>query len=275
MGFKSKKYKKYKKRKTKSKKYNGGAALIESNNVKESTNTETIELSIDDYTGLASIINETTTKTNVMFGHLPIQIIKLSNSYEINILNESNENCITFMIDLNRNYIYLYSYYHLIPIQNCIKIDHTWFFNTFLRSLSNSLHIKTVDLTNTSTKTFKHCQKVHNIIFAFAKGSFYQKFGFVNPDFQKYIEDNKYLTINEFITNSDRTYKNDTKDRDIEYFNTNGLNKSIQELCSMVIASCNQDELLPETKIIVNTILRCIDRYKSLAFPNDWTLTYS
>ena len=202
------------------------------------------------------------------FGNLTIQITSNTYGIDVDILNKSGEPCVGFTY-YPTNTIYLSNYYHT-PIHTCDKMDHKWFFETFLKSLCKSLKVTTVTLTDLSKKTFTSCYKVPNCIFAFAKDSFYQKYGFKNKPFQEYIEKNKNLTFGQFILN-------DATMDDVYFLYTTFLNDlplsdmKMHVICRNILDSCK----IGEGQILQykDHIISIIEKYIPSHLSREWILT--
>ena len=203
------------------------------------------------------------------FGNLTIQLTSNAYGVDVDILNKSGETCIGFTY-YHTNTIYLSNYYHTTPIHTCDKMDHKWFFESFLKSLCKSLKVITVTLTDLSKKTFTSCYKVPNCIFAFAKDSFYQKFGFENKQFQDYIEKNKNLTFGQFILN------HATMD-DVYFLYTTFLNDvplsdmKMHVICRNILDSCKigKGQILQYK----DHIITMIEKYVPPHLSREWILT--
>ena len=208
-------------------------------------------------------------RESVSFGNLTIQITP-GYGIDIDILNKSGEICVGFTYYSSTNTIYLSNYYHTTPIHTCDKMDHKWFFKTFLLSLCKCLKVNTVTLTDLSKKTFTECFKVPNCIFAFAKETFYQKFGFENKQFQDYIEKNKNLTFGQFILN------NASMD-DVYFLYTTFLNDvslsdmKMHVICKNILDSCKvgKGQILQYKDHIITIIEKYIPPHLS----REWRLT--
>lgn len=227
---------------------------------------------IHDYSELANAIIRSTQKEskNVMFGSLTIQIMNNGYGIDIDILNQSGEICIQFTYYPSTNTIYLSNYYHTTPIHTCDKMEHKWFFETFLVSLCKSLKVTDVTLTDLSKKTFTKCSKVPNCIFAFAKDSFYQKFGFKNPPFETYIQQNKNLTFGQFMLNHANI--------DDVYFAFTTLLKDIplnelkmHVICKNILDSCKNGN--GEILQYKDRIIAIIEKHIPPNLTREWKLT--
>lgn len=86
------------------------------------------------------------------------------------------------------------NYYYNTPA-DCLRIPNDWFFNEFLIPLGKTLKAKRIILNDASSKKFDLCT-VPMIFFALAgKQTFYNRYGFVNKKFDRYIEKLKKRTM--------------------------------------------------------------------------------
>jgi hypothetical protein len=86
------------------------------------------------------------------------------------------------------------NYYYNTPA-DCLRIPNDWFFNEFLIPLGKALKVKRIILNDASSKKFDSCT-VPMIFFALAgKQTFYNRYGFVNKKFDRYIEKLKKRTM--------------------------------------------------------------------------------
>ena len=92
--------------------------------------------------------------------------------------------------------------YYNTPV-DCLRIPNDWFFNDFLIPLGKALNAKRIILNDASSKQFTSCA-VPMIFFALAgKQTFYNRYGFVNKRFDRYVEKLKTRTLRDIeVTNS-------------------------------------------------------------------------
>lgn len=99
--------------------------------------------------------------------------------------NETRDHCIE--IEINPLYIELVYYYYNVPINECPRIPHDFFFY-FLKQLG-ILYRKDIQLTDVSKKTTEGSDCViESNVFAFAGyPTFYQRYQFVNENFGDFV----------------------------------------------------------------------------------------
>ena len=137
------------------------------------------------------------------------KIVRYS-GYEIKIQHHNGNIFISFInngkecigIDYVKGELHLGNYYFNTPI-DCVRIPNDWFFNEFFIPLGYALKVKSLSLNDSSTKTLTSCT-VPMIFFALAgKKTFYNRYGFVNKKFDRYVEKLKKRTLRDIhVTNS-------------------------------------------------------------------------
>jgi hypothetical protein len=96
------------------------------------------------------------------------------------------EECIG--VDYYSNGVLTLGNYYFNTPSNCLRIPNDWFFNEFLKPLGIALKAKRIILNDASSKTFDSCT-VPMIFFALTgKQTFYNRYGFVNKRFDRYVE---------------------------------------------------------------------------------------
>jgi hypothetical protein len=234
------------------------------------------------YDALASVIKSKVNRI-IQFEQLRIQIKDNSYGVEVNILNDEDDPCIS--LEYNNGYLYLSNYYVYVRSDHeCFK-DHKWFFETFLIQLSKALKVKQVSLIDISVKTFTTCRKVPNFVFAFAKESFYEKYGFKNKEFQVYIEKNKRVTFGQFILDKSKSKSKSesnlilNSNLDDLYFAYNTFvddislaDMNMNKLCQIILQSCKNG--LGEILEYKDRIINIIKKYMPHIYPI-WTLSIS
>ena len=96
------------------------------------------------------------------------------------------EECIG--VDFYTNGVLTLGNYYFNTPSNCLRIPNDWFFNDFLKPLGVALKSKRIILNDASSKQFDSCT-VPMIFFALTgKQTFYNRYGFVNKRFDRYIE---------------------------------------------------------------------------------------
>jgi len=147
------------------------------------------------------LVSEIKTHENkiIMYGPYEIKIQHHNGNIFLSFINDGKE-CIG--IDYVNGELHLGNYYFNTP-DNCVRIPNDWFFNEFFIPLGYALKVKKLTLNDASTKTFSSCT-VPMIIFALAgKQTFYNRYGFVNKRFDRYIEKLKKMTLSDTnVTNS-------------------------------------------------------------------------
>jgi hypothetical protein len=105
-------------------------------------------------------------------------------------------------IDYVKGELYLGNYYLNTP-EDCVRVPNDWVFNEFFIPLGYALKVKKITLNDASTKKITSCT-VPMIFFALAgKQTFYNRYGFVNKKFDRYVEKLKKRTLRDItVTNS-------------------------------------------------------------------------
>ena len=138
------------------------------------------------------------------------KIVRYS-GYEIKIEHHKGNVFISFITDgeecigvdyYKNGVLTLGNYYYNTPA-DCLRIPNDWFFNEFLKPLGKALKAKRIILNDASSKQFTSCA-VPMIFFALAgKQTFYNRYGFVNNRFDRYVEKLKTRTLRDVeVTNS-------------------------------------------------------------------------
>ena len=138
------------------------------------------------------------------------KIVRYS-GYEIKIEHHKGNVFISFITDgeecigvdyYKNGVLTLGNYYYNTPA-DCLRIPNDWFFNEFLKPLGKALNAKRIILNDASSKQFTSCA-VPMIFFALAgKQTFYNRYGFVNNRFDRYVEKLKTRTLRDVeVTNS-------------------------------------------------------------------------
>ena len=105
------------------------------------------------------------------------------------------EECIG--VDYYKNGVLTLGNYYFNTSSDCLRIPNDWFFNEFLIPLGKALNAKRIILNDASTKKFQLCT-VPMIFFALSgKQTFYNRYGFVNKKFDRYIKKLKKRTMRE------------------------------------------------------------------------------
>lgn len=138
------------------------------------------------------------------------KIIKYS-GYEIKIEHHKGNVFISFItdgkecigVDYYKNGVLTLGNYYFNTPENCLRIPNDWFFNEFLKPLGKALKAKRIILNDSSSKQFTSCI-VPMIFFALAgKQTFYNRYGFTNKKFDRYVEKLKTRTLRDIeVTNS-------------------------------------------------------------------------
>lgn len=138
------------------------------------------------------------------------KIVRYS-GYEIKIEHHKGNVFISFITDgeecigvdyYKNGLLTLGNYYYNTPA-DCLRIPNDWFFNEFLKPLGKALKAKRIILNDASSKQFTSCA-VPMIFFALTgKQTFYNRYGFVNNRFDRYVEKLKTRTLRDVeVTNS-------------------------------------------------------------------------
>lgn len=113
------------------------------------------------------------------------------------------EECIG--VDYYSNGVLTLGNYYFNTPSNCLRIPNDWFFNEFLKPLGIALKVKRIILNDASSKKFDSCT-VPMIFFALTgKQTFYNRYGFVNKRFDRYIEKLKHKKLRGIIDKDIRT----------------------------------------------------------------------
>ncbi len=153
-------------------------------------------------TSIDNFVSEIMTKEN--------KVIKYS-GYDIRIEHHKGNVFISFIthgkecigVDYYKNGVLTLGNYYFNTPENCLRIPNDWFFNEFLIPLGKALKAKRIILNDSSSKQFTSCV-VPMIFFALAgKQTFYNRYGFVNKRFDRYVEKLKTRTLRDVeVTNS-------------------------------------------------------------------------
>ena len=147
------------------------------------------------------LVSEIKTHENkiIMYGPYEIKIQHHNGNIFLSFIKDRKE-CIG--IDYVKGELHLGNYYFNTPV-DCVRIPNDWFFNEFFIPLGYALKVKKITLNDSSTKTLTSCT-VPMIFFALSgKQTFYNRYGFVNKKFDRYIEKLKKMTLRDTnITNS-------------------------------------------------------------------------
>ena len=132
------------------------------------------------------------------------------------------------------------NYYYNTPA-DCLRIPNDWFFNEFLIPLGKALKVNRIILNDASSKKFDSCT-VPMIFFALAgKQTFYNRYGFVNKKFDRYIEKLKKRTLrdievdNSLVLSPGKTLPSSLLKRLIK---AKIMDKSIPEVAQFVLNTC-------------------------------------
>ena len=174
----------------------------------------------------------------------------------ISFLNSEGKECIG--LDYNDNVLYLGNYY--FNTTNCIRIPNDWFFNEFLKPLAKLLKVERIVLHDSSTKQFTSCN-VPMIFFALAgKQTFYNRYGFVNKRFDRYIEKLKTKTLRDIeVTNSLVLAKGKHLPISLmkRLIKSTYLDKPIPEIANFVLDTCKNEVKSNKYDVsIVNDIIK-------------------
>ncbi len=190
------------------------------------------------------------------------KVIKYS-GYDIRIEHHNGNVFISFItggeecigVDYYTNGVLtLGNYYYNTPA-DCLRIPNDWFFNEFLKPLGKALKAKRIILNDASSKQFTSCT-VPMIFFALAgKQTFYNRYGFVNKRFDRYIEKLKTRTLRDIeVTNSLVLSRGKTLSIALmkRLIKSGYLDKPIPEVAQFVLDTCkNQSSDVSIVKDIV------------------------
>jgi hypothetical protein len=192
-----------------------------------------------------NFVLEIMTKKNkvIEYSGYDIKIQHHKGNVFISFINTSGKECIG--VDYYKNgELHLGNYYFNTP-SNCLRIPNDWFFNEFLKPLGKKLKVKSITLNDASSKQFTLCA-VPMIFFALAgKQTFYNRYGFVNKRFDRYIEKLKTRTLHDIeITNSLVLSKGKTLPIALmkRLIKSGYLDKPIPEVAQFVLDKCKESE---------------------------------
>jgi hypothetical protein len=210
-------------------------------------------MDIDDIDDFVSEIKDKMNKIINYHGYR-INIQHHNGSIIISFINSDGEECIG--VDYGHGVLHLGNYYFNTPV-DCLRIPNDWFFNEFLIPLGKALKVKHITLNDASSKKFDLCT-VPMIFFALAgKQTFYNRYGFVNKKFDRYIEKLKKRTLrdievdNSLVLSRGKTLSSSLLKRLIR---AKMLDKPIPEVAQFVLNTCqgNSSKNVP----IVNDIIK-------------------
>ncbi len=190
------------------------------------------------------------------------KVIKYS-GYDIRIEHHNGNVFISFItdgkecigVDYYKNGVLTLGNYYFNTPENCLRIPNDWFFNEFLKPLGKALKAKRIILNDASSKQFTSCT-VPMIFFALAgKQTFYNRYGFVNKRFDRYIEKLKTRTLRDIeVTNSLVLSRGKTLSIALmkRLIKSGYLDKPIPEVAQFVLDTCkNQSSDVSIVKDIV------------------------
>ena len=158
-------------------KSNKSMKSMESNNLNNLNN-------LTDLTDFVSEIKKNENKIVKYHGY-DIRIEHHKGNIYMSFITEGEE-CIG--VDYYSNGVLTLGNYYFNTPSNCLRIPNDWFFNEFLKPLGVALKAKRIILNDASSKTFDSCT-VPMIFFALTgKQTFYNRYGFVNKRFDRYVE---------------------------------------------------------------------------------------
>jgi len=147
------------------------------------------------------LVSEIKTQENkvIKYSDYEIKIEHHNGNVFLSFINSKGKECIG--LDYYNSELHLGNYY--FNVSDCVRIPNDWFFNEFFIPLGYALKVKKLTLNDASTKTLTSCT-VPMIFFALAgKQTFYNRYGFVNKKFDRYVEKLKKRTLRDTnITNS-------------------------------------------------------------------------
>jgi len=157
----------------------------------------------------------------------------------------------------NNGVLTLGNYYYNTPV-DCLRIPNDWFFNEFLIPLGKALKVKRIILNDASSKKFDSCT-VPMIFFALSgKQTFYNRYGFINKKFDRYIEKLKRRTLrdievdNSLVLSPGKTLPSSLLKRLIK---AKLLDKPIPEVAEFVLNTCKGSKNIANISI-VNDIIK-------------------
>jgi hypothetical protein len=194
---------------------------------------------------VGTIVKNLTQDRIITIHNLPVKISKNpeADSILIEFLNPNRKSCVLLEYVPLENMINLHSYYFYTKMNKCIVIPHDWFFREFLMKLATELRVTNITLYDASYKSFAGCN-VPSIIFAFAYGTtFYQKYGFRNPEYEKFIQDHRNLTMEEYLENGIGFEA--MKRICVSFLNKiDVLHHTVKDTCRMIIDNCKETRRL-------------------------------
>ena len=157
------------------------------------------------------------------------------------------EECIG--VDYYSNGVLTLGNYYFNTPSNCLRIPNDWFFNEFLKPLGVALKVKRIILNDASSKSFDSCT-VPMIFFALTgKQTFYNRYGFVNKRFDRYIEKLKHKKLRGIIDKDIRTNSLTLSHGKAlplalirRLIDSNFLDKPLPEVAQFVIDTCKSSK---------------------------------
>jgi hypothetical protein len=193
---------------------------------------------------IADFVSEIKTKENkvVNYSGYEINIEHHKGNVFVSFINSAGKECIG--VDYYKNgELHLGNYYFNTP-PDCLRIPNDWFFNEFLKPLGKELKVKSITLNDSSSKQFTSCV-VPMIFFALAgKQTFYNRYGFVNKRFDRYVEKLKTRTLRDIeVTNSLVLSKGKPLSIALmkRLIKSGYLDKPIPEVAQFVLDTCNNE----------------------------------
>jgi len=170
------------------------------------------------------------------------------------------EECIG--VDFYKNGVLSLGNYYFNTPSNCLRIPNDWFFNEFLKPLGVALNAKRIILNDASSKQFDSCT-VPMIFFALTgKQTFYNRYGFVNKRFDRYIEKLKHKKLRGIIDKDIRTNSLTLSHGKAlplalirRLIDSKFLDKSLQDVAQFVIDTCKSKILNSLNISLVNDII--------------------
>jgi hypothetical protein len=163
--------------------------------------------------------------------------------------NERDHNCIVINMEPS-SHIELEYYYYNVPMNECPHVPHNLFFY-FLTQLG-ILFKMNISLTDVSTKSIpKSDCVVKAAVFAIAGyQTFYQRFGFVNENFDEFVRYIQRMSFHEFLVVGRVELGRPEYSNILRWLRENQLDEdtTMKVVCKTVVEECKNNEKKNETK---------------------------
>jgi hypothetical protein len=151
--------------------------------------------------------------------------------------NSRTENCIEIMILEDIELLNYYYYYN--NLQRCPYIPHAVFFK-FIKQLG-IVYNKDVTLTDLSSKQIEHTDcNISAIVFSMSGlQTFYQRFGFVNEDYDAFIKETKQMSFAVFMKKAGHDENHEQMLRILRAMGLNGQS-TMRHIAKTIVSKCKK-----------------------------------